>query len=311
MRFLMSQRQPITVLVYDRKYAKNNCYISQIIGMLNQHFDVRLFSLKSITETGKVYGGHSPVLSLLQMRHLVTNREKISKFLADKPLTVYDQDPWESFIDEGSLNGSYKIISESLNVKSFWNTSKWWTNFVEGQGFISNFVQMGISPKYITRGLRWEKRKSIPFFQGTLHQYRRDFFHGINDLGISTNLKESVNYQAFLKNLRSQKYFIHTSHPGWSIYGTTYCVNCCWIKDIEAASQGCFSIRNIDAEYLDAEINRIPSIITYESINDIPKLIAKIENMSSIEIDQIIHKSLDVIRSNFSWNQLVNLAYNI
>ena len=305
------KRQPISILCYDRKYAKNNCYISQIIGILNEHFDVKLFSLKSITEKSRVYRKGSPVISLLQMRHLVTKSEQITRFLMDSPLTVYDQDPWESFIDEGSINGSYKIITESMNVKGFWNTSKWWTNFVEGEGFNSTFVQMGIAPKYITRGLEWNKRDSTPFFQGSLHEYRINFFNDINDIGLDVNLRKSTNYKKFLKNLRSQRFFLHTSHPGWEIYGKTYCVNCCWIKDIEAASQGCFSIRNIDAEYADTKIDRIPSIITYKSINEIPNLINKIENLSSIEINQITNKSLDAIRSNYSWNQLIDSAFNI
>jgi hypothetical protein len=267
--------------------------------------------LKSITEKGKDYRKGSPVISLLQMRHLVARREKIKRFLMENPVTVYDQDPWESFIDDGSLNGSYKLVTESLNVKSFWNTSKWWTNFVVSEGFDSTFVQMGIAPKYITQGLAWDRRASAPFFQGSLHPYRINFFNDLNKIGVNVNLKESVNYKGFLKNLRSEKFFLHTSHPGWEISGKAYCVNCCWIKDIEAASQGCFSIRNIDEEYLDAKIDRIPSITTYKSINEIPTLIDEIENLSSIEINQIINKSLAVIRSSFSWTQLIDLTSNI
>ena len=311
MNFLKLKHQPISILVYDRKYARNNCYISQIIDVLNEHFDVELFSLRSMTEKRREYRKKSPIISLLQMRHLVTKRGEIARFLADNPLIVYDQDPWESFIDEGSLNGSYKVIADSMNVKSFWNTSKWWTNFVQSEGFNSTFVQMGIVPKFITRGLKWDKRSSTPFFQGSLHPYRKDFFNNVNDIGINVNLLSSVEYKVFLRNLRSQKFFLHTSHPGWKIYGQAYCVNCCWIKDIEAASQGCFSIRNIDKEYSDAKIDRIPSILTYNHINEIPDLISKIQSLSPVAVDQIIDNSLEVISSSFSWNQIVDLTYKV
>ena len=298
----VESKQRLFVFILNKRYAKNNCYISQILESLTFYFDVKLLELHKL----KYYDLRSspfPVLCLLQMRLLLSNIDEIARFYGSKEILVYDQDPWESFIDEGSIKNAYRIVYDQLNVSCFLNTSLWWTNFINDKNFPSRFIQMGVLPRLCTVGNDWNTRSNRIFFQGTLHPYRYAFFNKLEKLGLPLFLDKSVRYQKFLKNLRSERFFVHIGAE-WLIDETITQSNCCWIKDIEAASQGCFSIRNIDDEYRSSNIKDLSMVFPYDDLHEIPEIINRINVMPDAERDQLIKNDFNLIKTTFNWNTL-------
>ena len=303
----MGVRRPIlNVLVSGYRYAKTNCYISQILESLDNVFKVNKIFFDSNFNFKTFKLSKFPTLSLLQVRVLLRMRLEVNSFIKSGELLIYDQDPWESFMDTGTIKGAYDVLASDLNVKRFLVTSQWWVNRINSLGFQTDFIQMGILNRYHYNIFDYPRRHFPIFFQGTIHPYRRDFFNQMAKLGIDVTLMESSKYQTFLSNLRNSRIFLHTSPSNWSINGEKVSANCCWIKDLEAVSQGCISIRNIDEEYSFQKINQIPAIQTYDSRSKIPSIVEEIDSLSDQEIRNITEESRSFVYENMNWHQLVS-----
>lgn len=295
----------LNVILSDTNYAKHNCYISQILEKLQTKFEVNRIFVNSRLPLSRLKVSDFPTLSLLQMRTLHRKRAEINKLLKSKEILIYDQDPWESFMDEGSIKGAYLHLANELNVRSFLTTSKWWTNHIKKLGFDVDYVQMGVLDRYCYKSFDFVEREFPVFFQGTLHEYREDFFQDLQIRNIDVEILPSANYQVFISNLRRAKIFLHISPSNWKLNGGIIQSNCCWIKDLEAVSQGCLSIRNIDEEYTLQGIDSIPAIKTFRNIDQVKILIESINEMSSKEVKEITEYSRNYVVENMNWNQIV------
>jgi hypothetical protein len=82
-----------------------------------------------------------------------------------------------------------------------------------------------------------------------------------------------------------------------------------WIKDVEAASQGCFSIRNRGEGY-SSYIDEFPKdsagktlIRVYEDINDIPSIIKSIDELDPDERKNLIEQTVSYIQKADRWQE--------
>jgi len=145
-------------LIDSYEYVRSNCWQHQIYDALKEHFGVG-YAAVTLQET---LGAHVPecdvVLSTLKLRTVYRNREQLKEYLGGKEVCVYDQDPWEAFIDQGSFLGAYEGIDASLNVRTFINTSKWWSDYVDAQGMLSEFVRMWPKVEYCSSEPAWRHR---------------------------------------------------------------------------------------------------------------------------------------------------------
>ncbi len=294
----------LDVLVLNREYRQNNCYISQIANMLEDVFSVHYHYLREIRAKPFFFSLKSQfVLSLLQIRILKQYIEEVRRFVNHAPVVIYDQDPWESFIDEGTTLGSYEALTSKLNIRRFFVTSIWWSNFLDSRGFNSQFIQMGISSNFLPTELDLEKRRHELLFQGTLHPYRASFFKECKSIGLDVTVLESTSYSTYLSNLREASFHIHVGHPKWSIGNSFHDPNCCWIKDLEAVSQGCISLRNFETEYHSLELHKIPAIATWKTIDEIPEIIDEIKRDPQLH-RQKVSESVNIIKNSFNWKQM-------
>ena len=298
----------INVLLSNSKYAKTNCYISQILEKLDSEYALNRIYLENNGFSSKFCRSPFPVFSLLQARILFKERFYINKLVKSSEIIIYDQDPWESIIDSGSIKDSYAKLLCDLNVKSFFVTSKWWANKVRTLGFPVEYVQMGVLERYHHNVFDYHSRRIPLFFQGTLHEYRKLFFQYLEEDNIRVNIKTSAKYTKFISNLRKAKIFIHTSPKDWRLDNQAIASNCCWIKDLEAVSQGCISIRNIDEEYLLQEIDKIPAIRTFNDYRGVRDVLGSIDSMTLDEIKEITNYSKFYVSKNMNWDQIVWLV---
>lgn len=79
-----------------------------------------------------------------------------------------------------------------------------------------------------------------------------------------------------------------------------------WVKDVEAAGRGCFSIRSrgVGSEtYLD----KIKTVLLYDHISEIPMIINQIIGMESKTRQDLINETVATIRDSNEWGKTVEI----
>lgn len=294
----------LNVLIDTHDYILNNCYQHQLFKVLKDNFEVNPITI------GEIKNGNSRLedgdtLSCLKLRTLDSNLREVQTFLKDRSVKVYEQDPWEAFKDDSPYKGSYQRIFSSLNVSSFLNTSRWWSNYINKTGVTSTFVRMGVLPEYCNEKL-WEARNVEFGFCGQLHPHRKRFFDKLSSCGIQVTILPTTNYRDYLKNLSSVKVYIHSEEVDWIVDGNRLNANALWIKDVEACAQGCAAIRNVD-EDIDAygTGEDIPNKLGYTSIEDAVEKIKQVMQTSPEVMNARIEKSASYIKANLNWQDVI------
>jgi hypothetical protein len=75
-----------------------------------------------------------------------------------------------------------------------------------------------------------------------------------------------------------------------------------WIKQVEIAAQGCISIRNHEEEYHNYDLGKIPSIISYQNVDEIKDIICLMDENNDHGM-----KSVDEIKKNNHWNDIIKV----
>ena len=297
----------IMLLLADSKaYLKSNCYQSQLLKTLDRHYKIKFLCLDQIN-SGQTLSleQFDVILSVLKLRTL----DKVAPLLQDQldgaAVWIYEQDPWQAFMDDSPYKGAYSNIVSMLNVKSFLNTSQWWSEYIKSKGMPSRFVRMGMLPEFCEIGKSWEKRSIKLAFQGTLHPHRRNFFDGLKGMGIDVTFIPSSSYKLFLKSLNNIGIYIHTEQSPWVVDGASIKRNALWIKDTEAAARGCFAIRDYEDESKYYNIQELPTIFTFKSISDVPEIINEILCMPDSEKNRRMKISVDLMKKRNDWMSVV------
>jgi hypothetical protein len=295
------------VLIDNLDRSRSNCYQHQLLETLNRECYVTISTIDDIISKNKTYSflSSDKVLCCLKLRTVYENIHHLKSFLGDKEIYIYEQDPWESFKDDSPYKGSYHVINRELNVVSFLNTSKWWSDFLNEKGIKSKFVKMWMLPEYCSPFPEWNDRKIDVGFCGQLHPYRKNFFDYLKNQGITVTILETTSYYGYLNNLSKIKIYVHNEQVNWQVDGKVIPANALWIKDIEAASRGCFSIRDHEEElYNYAKKEEIPTILTYSSFEESVSLIK--DTLSTSNFQEKINKSVDFIKTNNGWKSVID-----
>ena len=292
------------VIIDDYQYVKSNCFQHQLFKTLQDETNLS-FSTISDVASGKSLPHADKFLSCLKLRTLYNNISLVKKYLNNQEIFVYEQDPWESFKDDSRYKGSYQKIYNELNVKSFLNTSKWWSNFIIDKGMKSTFVKMWVLPEYCSSDPPWKDREIDVGFCGQIHPYRKKFFDFLKSKNINVTILQQSSYNGFLQNLSKIKIFIHNEQVEWVVNSNKISANALWVKDIEAASRGCISIRDYEEECVNYT-NNISSILTYKSFEESLDLITKtLDNVE--ETQEKINSSVEFIRNDEGWKSIINV----
>jgi hypothetical protein len=299
----MSNR--VLYLVDSKSYITSNCFQHQLYNKIKNSVDV--IEIKQFLASKKSdFDKYNHIISALKLRTLSANIEQISYVAGlKKQFVIYDQDPWESYKKNGMWSGSYEKISEHVNVKFFAITTKWWADYVKQKGHNTKFVSMWMLPEYCSAELPYDNRKIELGFAGSIHGYRKQFFESIKHLNVYVE-QSSKPYGEYLKLLSTMKMFVHAEDCEIELSdgGIANLSNGLWVKDVEAAARGCFSIRNFKEGFED--FSCIPSIKTYKNLDDLEHVINDIRMTSSKGRQVIIDAALEVIRSQDRWQETAN-----
>ena len=150
-------------------------------------------------------------------------------------------------------------------------------------------------------------------FVGTVHPHRRALFNDMQKLGMQTYIMHgnNRNYDAYLNTLRDIKIFVRSeNNPIKLLDGTeTNVGHGIWIRDIEVAAQGCWSLREKFSDNdMQLYVGNIPTVKTYGSVAELHDIVKGIKAMDSDERQAIIDSSVQYIRDSNTW---VNTAMTL
>jgi len=74
-----------------------------------------------------------------------------------------------------------------------------------------------------------------------------------------------------------------------------------WVKSIETAGRGVFSIRNYNEEFTSYDIGTIPLVKLYKSVDEIPGIVDEINKMDSNVRQKMIDETVAEIRRRDHW----------
>ncbi len=288
-------------LVDDKNYLKTNCFQHQLSQALHQVHQIETVTLKDVLENS-LPSDADLIICCLKQRTLYHKLDICSARFGQTPVVIYDQDPWEAFKDGGPYKGSYAaFMSQIKNIKTFALTTQWWVDYTNSVGIPCVFVPMGVLPEYCEAAPDWVDR-SIPVgFVGTIHSYRAELFAKLEHNGVKVNIQSGLQYDDFLKMLLNIQIYVHSEDAPFTVDGIEVNMGTgLWIKDVEAASRGCFSVRN-RLEGHETYLEGIETVRLYDTLEDVPGVIKAIQDMNPVERQEAINRTVDYIRSSERW----------
>lgn len=310
----------ILVIVDSKKYARTNCFVSQLVEAMIQQAHSRNESIFFVELNQFLEQDCWKLIDSGQTRIIFVCRQRIfhrflqnfgsSNPLGDLPVFVYEQDPWQAYIRESESLGFFKELKAKLNIQNVYLTSQWWSKFVaEQEGIDTSFVRMWMSPRYCRQGENIKSRKIKVGFKGTMHGHRLEFFKELSKLGVDVSIDaKRLRYKAYLKWLSQVGIFIHDESKTFpTVFGNIPMSTALWAKDIETASRGAFTIRNaFESEASTYFVEKIPSIFLFKEIQEVPQLLQFIYEKSDEELGHIAEDSVSFIKNSNLWAQTAN-----
>lgn len=303
----------IVQLVDSISYIEANCFQHQLRKSLWEACDLVQIEISDI-----LIGRHRPpadgFISCLKQRTLMKHAQSVGSWLDGRPIVAYDQDPWQSYMDDSPYKGAYDHIVKHINVSAFALSTKWWVDFVSSRGLPAVFTRMWVLPEYCVQTTPYVNRIDLAGFVGSVHPRRKMLLDIIESGGIKTSVlaTSSLGYAEFLTELSKLKCFVHNEDMTIIVDGKELNFNTgMWVKDIEAASQGCFSIRG-KGDGSNTYFEGLQTVMLYDHIDQVPDVIRSIEAMDPNVRQAMIDHSVNVIRTNDVWSHtaldLVNLS---
>lgn len=287
-------------LVDSVEYATSNCFGHQLSSVLDQFSNVRRVPLASIHQQQRP----DLIVSRLRQRTLLRECNSIGKWARDTPMVIFDQDPWQAYMDDSPYRGAYDVIAENINVKFFALTTKWWADFVNDKGHPSKFVRMWVLQEYCDVGRPFEERIAAGFI-GSLHPRRKELVDICKKAGVDVNVIKgnSLPYVPFLKEMSRLGIFVHNEDMPIYVDGKELNFNTgMWVKDVEAISRGCFSIRS-KADGWDTYLSGLETAVLYDNIRDVPDLIRAIQVMDPEERRNAALRSVQAVQKANVWHE--------
>jgi hypothetical protein len=123
---------------------------------------------------------------------------------------------------------------------------------------------------------------------------------------------EILKYPKYLRYLQKLAIFVHDESGYWICRGEKIPMGTgMWVKDIEVASQGCFSIRNFSEESKTYSIDNIPLVKFYNHPRQVQEIVDEIFSLSKEEINDIQSSSVQFISENDNWHETRNRIFNL
>ncbi len=310
--------EKILYLVDTKEYVETNCFQQQLLQgfrALDMKIDILPFYPKALWPIrSKFYNPkkYSRIISVLRQRTLNQIWPQLKVWLKDSPITIYDQDPWEGYIDTSSTKGVYETLKTHLNLEKIYVTAPYWAHYLVNRGHNASWVRMGISSAFCDVGRRFEDRLVNVGFRGAMHPHRKVVFDILEGAGVKVTLSQDrLDYDGYMSYLQQLKFFTHDESAPWICDGEPISRSTSmWIKSVETASRGTFCLRNFHEEGHAYGLKEIPLIQCYEDPRQAPDIISKIYKMDREEIYDIQRKSVEYIRGRDDWLNAAKIMVN-
>jgi hypothetical protein len=296
-------------LVDTLDYVRNNCFQRQLFSAMEYGYEIQpleifpsaFFPLRKLSIRLDRY---DKIISVLRLRTLHAMWPVLKPWLSNVPITIYDQDPWESYIDGSPTKGIYKILHRELNIDRVYVTAPWWANHLRSDGIPASFVRMGIEPRFCDPGLDFDARPVMVGFRGAMHEHRKIVFKQLQSFGIDLEVGQGrLDYPGYMNYLQSLKFFAHDeSALPWICDGVPISRSTgCWVKSVETVSRGTFCLRDFHEEGEAYNLSKLPLIQCYESPGEAPDLINRVMALpNSVKRDMQV-QTVEQIRTQYDW----------
>lgn len=313
------RRKTIVHLVDNVDYVKGNCFQHQLFESLRGvasscEVDLYTVDLYSFMTAGGPWSQFDSVISTLKLRTLFRQAEYIAHRLTSRKVVVYDQDPWESFRDGSQFNGAYTHISKHVNVASFAVTTREWSELINSKGIPCEFVKMWVLPRYCSANPVIENRKIHTGFMGAQHPYRKALFDHMSKIGQPiTIVPGGAGYDGYLRTLSTMQCYVHNEDSSFLVDGKEMNLSHgLWIKDIEAAARGCYSIRNRGTDLDSYVSDDIKTVKVFDSFDEVAQIVESIADMDNdarqFEIDSTVKHIKNADHWRTTARRLIELA---
>lgn len=291
----------ILQIVDSIEYVTTNGFQHQLLKTLQQETDLLIVPLDRLDIShcaGRI------VLSTLKLRSVVKHVDRLRSIIGQTPLYIYDQDPWESFMDEGSYRGSYKMLQSRLNVVSFLNPSKWWSELITSTGSPSKFIKIWILPEYCASKL-FEHRSIDVGFMGQLHPFRKESFESLKKLGLDVSVFSSSNYDAYLSKVSDMKFFPHYEPARWHVDGKLVECSALYGKTVEVMARGTFCLREKCSEASYWNLSQNPLLLEFSSLDEFVEKVRRIQSLPVSEVNSMVESGVKMIIEDTGWKSVV------
>ena len=302
----------VLLVVDSIKYTKNNCFLAQLYSKIlesSKNFSVLELSKKETFRTKLIaskISDYSHVALIARQRTISKEFTYLVNLTSDLPVVIYDQDPWQSYIDSSESYQLYKKY-KSLNLTKFILTSQWWTKYVEERDQLATkFLKMGMNSELVSEGKTFDNRKISIGFKGSVRPHRLKAINEIEKLGLKVEISTNdLRYKKYLKYLRNVKIFTHDESGYFPTDKKPVSMSTAmWVKDVEIASQGAFVLRNYHQESETYDVSRIPTILMYESVSQAKQIVNDLFKLSPDDVALKQKTAIDYIKSQKSWETI-------
>ncbi len=254
-------------IVDSNRYVHEMGQQAVITRALDENFTVKRVEATYL-RPGMIPAG-STVLSRLKLRTLDKVLDSVSSCIPEAcKVFVSEFDPWCNFqtkLDGGDVNpygDAYERITLSLqratidpdpldvwaDRPTFLLPSNFWAAKCRERLIKAVFCRPWLHPDQCRDPIPWADRKYDVAFFGTIHPSRAAFFEGLERAGIKVHVEQMMGYQQYLDALRDTRITVRTEPVRGEYDFPITGVNALYFRDVEAASQGCFSVRTFDTE---------------------------------------------------------------
>lgn len=288
-------------LVDSIEYTTTNCFAHQLHRCMHEIPGVKTVALADIASHPRP----DAIVCRLKQRTLHRVINQLQEWCGDTPMTIFDQDPWQAYMDDSPYKGVYQRAAAKLNIKAIAVTTRHWAERISYDKLPGLFTSMWVLPEYCESGLPFEDRAIQVGFIGSLHPYRRKLFDKLENMDVSVNVMggSALPYDEYLRALSNIRVFIHSEDSPIVIDGQhANLKDALWIKDVEAAARGCFTIRN-SGEDSESYYDGIETVRLYDDPKEIPGLLRDIERMDPQERQATVDRSVEFIRRSNKWHE--------
>lgn len=286
------------------EYVQENCYQHQLLIDLKRRYNHAIVPLTQL-ETLQSIDNDVVVLSTVKIRNVYANLPRFKAIFGTRKIFIYDQDPWESFIDIATYPRGYYSVVDAMSNAEFIVTSGWWADFINTQGLKAHFCRIWVLPDYCRIPNQFQNRNTTLAFRGLVHTFRKTAIDNIQKLGRSvTVLPAATRYSEWLGWLQQQRYFFNPEpSDGWLINGKMTPRNCGGPKNVEIVSQGCFALcdASADGELQNYQIDNVPCMLTYKSLEHCVELVRQVDALSITQANVMIEQSVAAIKQVNGW----------